>query len=365
MPAKATLEDVSDDEIECILQETTVRPRPMRRASLGSGHFFMSKVAAEEKAEGGESAAAGDAIGDVAAFVAEHVDATLLASGKVRCELTGRMMAPQLPLLRAHWKGAAYRKCSAEARQRAVVRHHVPYRYLGKAAAVAEDTNASDAMDAPSLYTVLPLKAPSDFATQPAALPALVRPVARRARGQEAEYWPNISAAAALREEEELLCMPGTPPAQPPSDEYWPDVSEIDSLLWRPPLPPGPPPPKTLAPGQPPDWPMYGFIGPDVPPYGLVPPPKPPSDVPPSASVSEGEREATTGTKGKMVDATEAADLSVVEGADHSAEVALAFLRPDEVSAMKVVELKAALSERGFSTVGRKAELAERLLQAL
>mmetsp|Transcript_29519 Transcript_29519/g.88269 ORF Transcript_29519/g.88269 Transcript_29519/m.88269 type:complete len:389 (+) Transcript_29519:191-1357(+) len=46
---------------------------------------------------------------DVRAFVAARPDAVLLPSGRVRCELTGHEMAPQLGEMRAHWGGRRYR----------------------------------------------------------------------------------------------------------------------------------------------------------------------------------------------------------------------------------------------------------------
>ena len=46
----------------------------------------------------------------IATFLAEHADATPLPSGKIRCELTGHELAAQLPALKAHWAGPAYRK---------------------------------------------------------------------------------------------------------------------------------------------------------------------------------------------------------------------------------------------------------------
>ena len=43
----------------------------------------------------------------------------------------------------------------------------------------------------------------------------------------------------------------------------------------------------------------------------------------------------------------------------------MASFLPDEVSGMKVNELKAALEERGLDTKGLKKDLAARLLEAL
>ncbi|KAK7241750.1 tRNA dihydrouridine synthase [Aureococcus anophagefferens] len=53
--------------------------------------------------------------GDIAAFLAARGDAALLPGGRVRCELTGHELAPQLPELEAHWAGRRYRNAAKRA----------------------------------------------------------------------------------------------------------------------------------------------------------------------------------------------------------------------------------------------------------
>ena len=57
--------------------------------------------------------------GDIAAFLAAHGDAALLPGGRVRCELTGHELAPQLPELEAHWAGRRYRNAAKRAAEEA------------------------------------------------------------------------------------------------------------------------------------------------------------------------------------------------------------------------------------------------------
>lgn len=66
---------------------------------------------------------------EIDAFLAAHVDATKLPSGRIRCDLTGHEMTPRLPELQTHWTGRRYRnavKRAATRRDRDSVRDAPP-----------------------------------------------------------------------------------------------------------------------------------------------------------------------------------------------------------------------------------------------
>jgi hypothetical protein len=94
------------------LEDAAISKAPtlyQQRCDVASAPF--SSWYRRHRAEG----AAADAL---AAFLAVHADATVLPSGKIRCETTGHELAPQLPALQGHWTGKAYRRHAQNKRKK-------------------------------------------------------------------------------------------------------------------------------------------------------------------------------------------------------------------------------------------------------
>ena len=329
----------------------------------------------------------------IAEFLQAHADAELIEGGKVRCTTTGFELPCDLYWLKSHWEGRKYAKCAAR-RIAANINAYDKTRPVTRVGKVAhatskaskpppgwpptydESQHASLLAESQIPYEVL------GATTLPKKAVAAAAPKKKKRLSfaeELEEVWTledvyQIDQARERLNEKKKAQSDKPPPATPPHPlDLFPttaattlDVSEEDDALLRlggspsrvPPHPPPAPSPVPPPPLEPP--PIEAWKSPDPPPRAAKH-----SMLSQKAWMRKAEVAAASPITPITTPKAEVqAMVQAPEAAAPAPELSVNEVKA-MVKAMRVAELREALTGRGLSAEGLKPALTERLLAAV